>query len=137
MSSARLSRTARFRAAHHYYRSDWSEARNRRTFGESAVPHEHEYGLEVTVAGEPDPETGFLVDLAKLDEALEELLAPLRDSNLNESIPEARAGAMTTSTENLARWFFEQLEPRVPSPARLVRVRVSESDTLAAEFSPG
>ena len=137
MSPASLSRTARFRAAHRYYRSEWSAARNRQVFGEGTVPHEHEYGVEITVAGQPDPETGFLVDLAKLDEALEELLGPLRGSNLSESIPEVRAGAMTTSTESLARWFFERLQPRVPPPARLVRVRISESDTLAAEFSPG
>jgi 6-pyruvoyltetrahydropterin/6-carboxytetrahydropterin synthase len=137
MASASLIRTVRFRAAHHYRNPDWTEAENRKAFGENVFPHEHEYGVQVTVSGEPDPGTGFLVDLGVLDAALEEVIGPLRGSNLAESIEEARDGGLRPSTENLARWFFGRLQRRIPSPARLVKVRVSESDTLSAEFGGG
>jgi 6-pyruvoyltetrahydropterin/6-carboxytetrahydropterin synthase len=132
MPTASLTRTLRFSASHHYWRTDWSDAENRRVFGENVHPHEHEYGLEVTVAGEVDDRTGFVVDLGGLDQAMEALVAPLRGRDLLEAIP-GPVGGMMPSTENLARWFFDQLERRVPAPARLMGVRVSESDTLASE----
>jgi 6-pyruvoyltetrahydropterin/6-carboxytetrahydropterin synthase len=137
MPRASLSRTVRFPAVHQYRRPEWTETENRRAFGRNVLPHPHEYGVEVTLAGEPDPRTGFLVNLDALDGLLEELIAPLRGSNLSESIAEARDAGMMPSTENLARWFFQRLEPRIPGPARLLKVRVSESDTLSAEFGEG
>lgn len=135
MARASLIRTVRFRAAHHYRRREWTEEENRRVFGSSVEPHEHEYALEVTVTGDVDPSTGFLVDLPSLDDVLEQAVGPLRGRDLVEAIPEAREGRMLTSTENLAGWFFGRLRDRIPGSARLERVRVAESAGLAAEFS--
>src|SRR5688572_1192636 len=134
MSQASLTRSVRFRAAHHYRRTDWSDAENRRVFGENVNPHEHDYTLAVTVRGHVDEQTGFLVDLGELDRAIESVVAPLRGGNLVQRIAEANDGRLQPSTESLARWFFSQLGPRIPRPARLLRVRVAESDDLAAEF---
>ena len=134
MSQASLTRSVRFRAAHHYWRADWTEAENKRVFGENVQTHEHDYTLAVTVRGHLDEESGFLVDLGELDRAIEAIVAPLRGGDLAESIAEVREGRLSPSTESLARWFFGQLSPRIPRPARLLRVRVAESDDLAAEF---
>jgi 6-pyruvoyltetrahydropterin/6-carboxytetrahydropterin synthase len=134
MPRASLTRSVRFRATHQYQRRDWTAAENRSRFGETSDPHEHEYRLDVTVWGQPDPATGFLVDLAGLDQAIEDVVAPLRGRNLTDAISEAREGRLLTSTEGLAAWFFAQLEGRIPRPALLERVRVAESDELAAEF---
>jgi 6-pyruvoyltetrahydropterin/6-carboxytetrahydropterin synthase len=134
MPESSLIRSIRFRAAHHYRRPDWTEAQNRRAFGDNVESHEHEYVLELAVRGAVDPDTGFLVDLAALDQAIDEVVAPLRGRDLTEAIAEARGGAMLPSTENLARWLFRQLEGRIPGGARLYRVRLAESETLAAEF---
>jgi 6-pyruvoyltetrahydropterin/6-carboxytetrahydropterin synthase len=134
MSQASLTRSIRFRAAHHYWREDWTEEENERAFGENVNPHEHEYTLAVTVRGHIDEETGFMVDLGDLDRAIEAVVAPLRGGNLAETIAAAREGRLRPSTESLARWFFGQLGPRIPRPARLLRVRVAESEDLAAEF---
>jgi 6-pyruvoyltetrahydropterin/6-carboxytetrahydropterin synthase len=131
---ASLTRSVRFRAAHHYWQPAWSDAENRRVFGTNVEPHEHEYRVDVTVRGDVDPATGFLVDLAALDLAIEEVVGPLRGRSLVDAIPEAADGRLLPSTESLARWFFHQLEGRLPGPARLQTVRVAESDTLAAEF---
>jgi 6-pyruvoyltetrahydropterin/6-carboxytetrahydropterin synthase len=136
MPECALIRSVRFRAAHHYRRLDWTEARNRRVFGENVESHEHEYVLELTILGEVDAETGFLVDLAALDRAIGEIVEPLRGKDLTRAIAEVREGRMLPSTENLARWFFRQLQARIPGSARLRRIRVAESDGLAAEF-PG
>src|SRR5690606_24987034 len=69
-----LTRIVRFNAAHRYHRPEWSEERNRATFGACNNPHGHghNYRLEVMVGGEPAPVTGFSIDLPALDAILQE-----------------------------------------------------------------
>lgn len=137
MSPTTLVRTVRFSAGHRYWRPDWSDERNRRTFGRSASPHGHNYALEVVVRGEIDRDTGFVVDLAELDELLRtEVVERLDQRDLTRTLPAFREGGRIPTTEELARWFFHHLADRIPGPARLVRVRLRESDTLAAEYAP-
>lgn len=133
---ASLVRTVRFSAGHHYGRPGHSVEENRRLFGRNATPHGHNFGLEITVRGPLDDDTGFVVDLEALDEVLRrEVVERFDQRDLNEEIPAVREGRMQPSTEALARWFFHRLTPLIPGDATLVRVRLSESDTLAAEFS--
>lgn len=132
----RLVRTVHFRARHHYARPDWPEARNVAAFGGHRRPHEHAFTLEVAVRGPVDPETGFLVDLAHLDRALRAVVEEVDGSDLDAALPEVREDGELPSTENLARWMWNRLVDRVPAPAALDRVRVSESGTLAAEYAP-
>ena len=134
MNDARLIRSVRFTASHHYGRPSWSKDRNRAVFGGQTEPHEHEWAVTVWVSGPRDPDTGFVVDLGALDAALSRVLSPLHAANLNEVIPEVRAGTLQPSTESLAAWVYERLEPLVPTPARLERVRVAESAELAGEY---
>lgn len=134
MEEASLVRTVRFHASHRYGRPEWRDERNRRVFGASTESHAHDWTLEVTVRGPVDEDTGFVVDLAALDERLEELVGTVDGRDLNRSIPEVREGRMMPTTESLARWFWRRLASEIPGSARLVRVRVAESDTLAAEY---
>lgn len=134
MPEAALIRRITFSAGHHYLRPDRPEEWNRRHFGASMTPHGHNYAVEVTVRGEVDSETGFVVDLVALDRLLrEEVVERMDQQDLNQAIPEVREGAMVPSTESLATWLWARLHDRIPPPARLHRVRVEESDTLAAE----
>ncbi len=133
MPTLALLRTVAFSARHHYGRSDRSPEWNRERFGDQRHPHGHDYRLEVKVEGTPDPETGFIVDLPRLDRLLDAVVSPLDDRDLNQAIPEIRDGAMQPSTESLALWFWNRLAPKIPDGARLRRVRVWESDTLAGE----
>lgn len=142
---ARLIRTVRFRAAHHYRREAWSEAENHRVFGEQTRSHAHEWRVEVHVVGPPDPDTGWCADLGALDAALASVLAGWDGGDLNAVVPPVARGEMTPSTENLARWIHERLTERlaVPpgegarSPApRVAEVRVFESDDLGSAW-PG
>lgn len=134
MGETSLVRTVRFNARHRYWRDEWTAERNRRVFGAQVEPHEHDWAVEVTVHGPVADGTGWVVDLVALDERLQELVGPLDRQDLNEVIPEVREGGMMPTTENLARWFWQRLAGGVPGDARLVRVRVEESDTLAAEY---
>ena len=68
-----LTRRATFSASHYYWNPAWTAAQNEQVFGRCANRngHGHNYTLEVTVAGEPDPVTGFVVDLKWLKDAIE------------------------------------------------------------------
>jgi len=129
-----LVRTVRFSAGHHYHRPAWSEAENEQAFGVSRFRHGHNYQLHVHIRGEIHPQTGFLVDLAVLDQVLADIVGPLDQRDLTEVVEEFGPGGRIPSTEELARWFWTQLAPRIPAPARLSLVRLDENDTLSAEY---
>ncbi len=134
MTAARLIRRIRFHAAHRYRRAEWSEAENRIAFGAQADAHEHDWVVEVHVAGPVDARTGWAVDLGALDETLAALTVGWDGGDLNAVVPPVADGSMTPSTENLARWLFEQLVDGVREPARVVEVRVFESPDLGSVY---
>jgi 6-pyruvoyltetrahydropterin/6-carboxytetrahydropterin synthase len=128
-----LTRVVRFSAAHRYHRPDWSDERNQAVFGACNSPHGHghNYLLEVMVAGEPDPDTGFLVNLGALDQLLrEEVVGRLDHQHLNHAVPEFAPGQMIPTTENLALLIWKWLVPKMPEPARLMRLRLREDVDL-------
>jgi 6-pyruvoyltetrahydropterin/6-carboxytetrahydropterin synthase len=129
-----LTRKAEFSSAHFYRNSAWSEARNREAFGKYANPagHGHNYTLEVTVGGEIDPVTGFVVDLKLLKDILEKEVVSVYDHrNLNHEVPEF--ANTNPSTENIAVAIWRRLDGKIPN-AKLHRVRVYEMDDLFADF---
>jgi 6-pyruvoyltetrahydropterin/6-carboxytetrahydropterin synthase len=136
-SEARLIRTVRFRAVHHYRGAGWPDEENRRVFGPQSQPHAHDWRVEVHVAGPVNPATGWCVDLAVLDTALGEATAGWDGGDLNALVPEVARGEMTPSTENLARWLHGRMAGALPAPARVVEVRVFESDGLGSAWPAG
>ncbi len=129
-----LTRKAEFCSAHFYWNDAWSEEENRRVFGPCANRngHGHNYTLEVTVEGEIDPQTGFVVDLKKLKEVMEqEVIAVYDHRHLNLEVADFQ-GVIPT-TENLAVAIWARLDGKVPG-ARLHRVRVFEADDLFADY---
>ena len=133
----RLERRYRFSASHLYHRPQWSEEENRARFGKCAqLPgHGHNYRLYLTVEGEIDPETGFVVDLGALDALVgERILEVLDHQHLNAAVPEFAPGGDIPTSENLVRWVRGRLEGRLPAGARLARIRVEEDEDLAAEW---
>ena len=135
-----LERTYRFSASHLYRRPDWSEEENVRQFGRCAnLPgHGHNYRLTLGVAGEPDPRTGFLVDLAELDRVVaEHILEVVDHRHLNEAIEEFGPGGAIPTSENLTLWVRRRLEAALPAGARLHSVRIAEDDDLAASWNAG
>ncbi len=139
MGVAYLTRRAAFSAAHRYWREEWTEERNRRVFGLCANPHGHghNYVLEVTVAGEIAGDTGFSVDLTALDDALAAVVRRLDHQHLNHAVEAFGPGGRVPTTENLLEWIWPRLEERVPSGARLHRLRLREDETLWVDYFGG
>jgi 6-pyruvoyltetrahydropterin/6-carboxytetrahydropterin synthase len=131
-----LTRRVTFAAAHRYRRPEWSDARNAEVFGRSANPHYHGHGYEcdVTVGGAIDETTGMIVDLARLDDALDrEVRARFDQRNINLDIPEFADGKLVPTGENLARYIFERLS-RALGGVMVISVIVREDATLSAEY---
>jgi len=117
-----------FSAAHRLHRDDWDEETNRRVFDKCNNPHGHghTYGLEVTVEGEVDPETGYLMDFGDLKRTVQDAVIRQVDRrHLNFDVPFLRG--VNPTAENIAAGIWRELEPRV-GPARLVRVRLDETE---------
>ncbi len=129
-----LTRKAEFSSAHFYRNPAWSEEKNVEVFGKCANTngHGHNYTLEVTVAGEVDPVTGFVVDLKLLKDILEREVVSVYDHrHLNHEVPEFAHTIPTT--ENIAVAIWRRLEGKIPN-AKLHRVRVYEMNDLFADF---
>ena len=136
-----VTRKAHFNAAHRLHNPDRSEEWNRKTFGKCNLPnwHGHNYVIEVTVAGKPDPETGFVMDLSKLKAIIsEKITEPCDHRNLNMDVPFLEG--IIPSTENLSRAFFGQLREEVEKSASegsvLYSVKLFETERNSAEYSP-
>lgn len=115
------------------------ETENERLFGEEANPngHGHNYILEVTVEGDPDPITGMVIDLKYLKDVLEEtVVGPMDHRFLNYEVSPFQTVIPTAA--NVAREIWRRLEPRLTSEAaRLARVRLFETADLYVDVTRG
>lgn len=129
-----VTRKAHFSAAHRLYNPTFSPERNEAIFDKCNNPrgHGHNYTIEVTVSGIPDPLTGYVIDLKKLAALIDELILVRVDhKHLNYDVAELR-GIIPTA-ENLAIVFWQLLEPRIDS-GKLHSLRVFESDNNFVEY---
>ena len=129
-----LTRVYHVSAAHRLASPALSDEANAALYGACTRPHGHNYYVEVTVAGRPDPVTGMAVDLAALDAAVEGAVISRVDHRTLEAVPEL-AGVITTG-ESLARAFWRLLAPAVPAGA-LRRVGVVETAKNRFEYEGG
>ncbi len=132
-----LTRKIEFAASHLYHNAEFSAEENRRVFGKCNNPHGHghNYILEVTIAGEPDPVTGMVLDLTELKELLErEVMRRMDHRFLNYEV--AELAGMIPTCENIAVVIWNLLEPKISS-GHLQRVRLYESPELFADCVVG
>jgi len=132
-----LTRRATFSASHYYWNPAWSAEENERVFGRCSNRNGngHNYTLEVTVAGVPDPVTGFVVDLKWLKDVIEdEVMSAWDHRHLNLEAPEFVH--VNPTTENIAIAAWKRLEHAVTRQggARLSSVRIYETPEIFAEY---
>ena len=130
-----LTRRERFNAAHKLWVDSWTEAQNFATFGKCANKnwHGHNYWLYVTVKGQPDPITGFIIDVKKLSRLIQKSIVDQVDhSNLNMDVPFIPKG-MQPTTENLVILFWQQLEPLLEE-CELHCIKLYETENIYAEY---
>ncbi len=110
----KVSRRAHFNAAHILYRPDWQDGKNEEVFGKCNNPnfHGHNYELIVSVTGEIDPETGFVIDVKILKDLIKsEVEDALDHKNLNLEVPEFKS--LNPTAENIAVVIWNKLRPHI------------------------
>lgn len=129
-----VTRKAHFSASHRLYNPTFSDERNEAVFDKcnNLWGHGHNYVLEITVKGLPDPATGYVIDLKKLKALIDDRIVDLVDhKHLNHDVDFLRG--IIPTVENLSVVFWNRLNGHLSS-GELHCVRVYESDQNSAEY---
>ena len=129
-----VTRRLRFNAAHRVHNPELSDEENRRLFGKCNNPnwHGHNYVLEVSVAGEIDPRTGYVMDLGHLRDVVErEVIEHVDHRNMNIDV-DFMSGVIPTA-ENIVVQCWRAIDALV-APAKLTRLRLWETENNYVEY---
>jgi len=129
-----LTRREHFNAAHKLFCENWSEAKNEAVFGKCANKNwnGHNYELFVTVKGEPNIDTGFVMNAKELSEIIQENICERLD-HMNLNLDVDWGYEMQPSTENVAIWIWKELEKHI-SECKLHCVKLQETDNIFVEY---
>jgi len=131
-----LHKVFKFCAAHRYWNPELSDEENHNTFGPDVRVHGHNYTLTVSVTGNVDPATGFLVDLGHLKQIVNEHVVDILDHSMIDS-DIAWFENRQPSTENLVVWIWDEISTRLKS-GTLHRIRLQETPTIYTDYTgPG
>ncbi len=131
-----ITRRVDFSASHVCRKQDLDDQANRALYGAAANPngHGHNYWLEVTLEGEPDPVTGMVFDLKELKDILNrEVVEPMDHRFLNYEV--APFDRVVPTVENVAVEIWRRLQPRFRGSTKLARIRLYETEDLFVDYS--
>lgn len=131
-----ITRRERFNAAHRLYREEYSDEKNMAVFGKCSNPnwHGHNYTLYVTIKGEINEETGFVINLKTLSQIIrQKIIEPLDHRNINLEVPFMKG--LQASTEILAKRIWEQLDSDIKYiGGELHCIKLQESENNYVEY---
>ena len=135
MPTVTVTRRLKFNAAHRVHNPAFSDEENSRIFGKCNNPpgHGHNYMLDVSVAGEVNPDTGYVFDLSELKELVKREVVDIVDHH-NLNIDVAFMHDVIPTAENLIVQFWRILETRIGPPSRLVRLVLWETENNYVEY---
>ena len=139
MNKVYITRRETFNAAHKLWQPNWSEEKNNEVFGRCANKnwHGHNFVLFVTVCGDPDPETGFVMNLKDLSSIIkQEVTEKLDHKNLNLDV--SFLEGIMASTEHIVIAIWEILEPKIATyGAELSKIKLVETENNFVEYFGG
>lgn len=131
-----ITRRERFNAGHRMYRPDWDDEKNMEVYGKCSNPnwHGHNYNLYVTVKGNVDPETGYLINLKKLSKVIKQhIIEKIDHKNINLEV-DFMSGKIA-STENLAVSIWDTLvKPVEELGIALHCVKIEETENNIVKY---
>ncbi len=130
-----LTRVEHFNAAHKLYNPNWDRGKNEEVFGKCANDnwHGHNYELFVTIKGEVNNDTGFLLDAKELSMSIKEhILDKLDHKNLNVEVDFLKG--QICSTENLAKGIWQKLQVELPKAVHLHCIKLYETPRIYVEY---
>ena len=128
-----LTKQYKFCAAHKYWNDDWSDQKNREVFDEDIKIHGHNYILSITVKGTINNDSGFIVDIKKLNKIAYEYIIDIFDhSQIEKDINWVKD--KQPSTENMLIFMWNEIVDRIPSGAILHCIKLRETPTIFSEY---
>jgi len=128
-----LTKQYKFCAAHKYWNKDWSDQKNIEVFDEDVKVHGHNYTLSITVRGEINNDSGFIVDIKKLNKIISKYIIDVFDhSQIEKDIHWFKN--KQPSTENMLIFMWDEIVDRIPSGAILYCIKLRETPTIFSEY---
>tara|TARA_B100000029_G_scaffold11614_1_gene12356 strand:- start:1024 stop:1428 length:405 start_codon:yes stop_codon:yes gene_type:complete len=128
-----LTKQYKFCAAHQYWNELWTEKKNDQVFGEDVKIHGHNYTLSITVKGNINQDSGFIVDIKELNKIINKKIINVFDhSQIEKDIPWFKD--KQPSTENMVVFIWNEIVNRIPSNAVLHCVKLRETPTIFSEY---
>lgn len=130
-----ITRIEHFNAAHKLYNPHWTKEKNDEVFGKCAneMWHGHNFELYVTIKGEPNADTGFVMDAKQLSKIIkEQIVEKIDHKNLNVEVDFMKD--KLCSIENLITGIWEQLLPHLPENVKLHALKLYETPKIYAEY---
>ena len=128
-----LTKQFKFCAAHKYWNNKWDKDKNYQVFGDDIKVHGHNYILDVTIKGEINPDSGFIVDIQDVKSIVFENVIDILDHSQIEKDIEWFKGKQP-STENLVLFIWEQISSKIKKPAKLYKIKLRETPTIFTEY---
>ena len=134
MNKVAVYRKEHFNAAHRLFNPQWDDSQNKNIFGKCSNPnfHGHNYELIVKLVGEVDPITGFVMDMKKLSDLVQEVVVERFDhKNLNEDCAEFKN--LNPTAENIVRVIYDLLKPELSEDLKMT-LRLYETERNFVEY---
>ena len=128
-----LTKEYKFCAAHRYWNEQWSDKKNKEVFGDDVKIHGHNYDLLVTVKGEINNDSGFIIDIKKLNKIISKHVIRLFDHSQIEKDIDWFLDKQP-STENMVIFIWNQISDKIPSEASLYSIKLRETPTMFTEY---
>tara|TARA_Y100000590_G_scaffold461215_1_gene622268 strand:- start:3127 stop:3543 length:417 start_codon:yes stop_codon:yes gene_type:complete len=136
MSRVRVTTDLEFSAAHRVFNPEWTDERNHQVFGGCANPnwHGHNYKLRVTVEGELDPDTGFVIDFRDLNSLVDSVvIKDLDHKNINLDVPWMEG--VISSAENMVIAIWSRISGVLPNGVELKKLTLWENSRNYVEYT--
>ena len=128
-----LTKQYKFCAAHQYWNDSWTNKKNDEVFGDDVKVHGHNYLLSITVKGNINSDSGFIIDLQKLNKLVNQKIISVFDhSQIEKDISWFKD--RQPSTENIVVFIWNELIDKIPSGAVLHCVKLRETPTIFSEY---
>jgi len=128
-----ITKQFKFCAAHKYWNDNWTDEKNKEIFEDDIKIHGHNYELDITIAGKPSKESGFIVNISELKKNVDEHVINILDhSQIQEDIEWFKS--RQPSTENLVIFIWNQLNPHIGNKMKLYKIKLRETPTIYTEY---
>ena len=128
-----ITKQFKFCAAHKYWNQKWSEDKNYEIFEDDVRVHGHNYELDITLKGNINIDSGFIVNISKLKDVVDKNVIKFLDhSEIQKDVKWFKD--KQPSTENLVLFIWEQIVDDIPDGAKLYKIKLRETPTIYTEY---